>query len=343
MRYETTATSISWIPSEAVKGMTKLPFEMGVAHYDETPPEHLAPDDLEALREADRFRFANRLTAWIEVEDGELTGWGREGSGLIGSTTMHLGKRGATFSAIPLPDLAPEPEIDEGTIRFTQTAGGRTGVPAPRRVNRAPFVQISAPLAWTTLSVTMHADGSSEARITGASPFPRHWLYGDGGELIAKSGLIDFATWYRTAFGKHSPWGDEDTPALVTAVGSALERTLADQLMRGGAAPSIEKIKAGHSLVRQGDEGTDLFLLLDGVLIVDVDDRPVAELGPGALLGERAALEGGRRTSTLRAVTPCTVARATASQIDRQALVALSEDHRREDLGRGSPPDNVDR
>jgi len=343
MRHETTATSISWIPSEAVKGMTKLPFEMGVAHYDETPPERLAPGDLEALRDADRFRFANQLTTWIEVEDGEITSWGREGSGLIGSTTMRVGKRDATFGAVSLPDLASEPELGDGKVRFTQTAGGRTGVPTPRRVNRPPFVQVSAPLAWTTLAVTMHADGHSDIHITGASPFPRHWLYGEGGELVAKSGLIDFKSWYRTAFGKHSPWGDEDTPALVTAVGSALERALADQLMRGHAAPSIEKLKAGRPLVTQGDEGTDLFLLLDGVLIADVDGRPVAELGPGALLGERSMLEGGKRTATLRAVTPCTVARATEAQIDREALLALSQDHRREDVGRQGMSGPADR
>lgn len=343
MRYMTTATSLSWIPSEAVKGMTKLPFEMGVAHYDETPPERLGPQDLEALREGDRFRFANQLTAWIEVENGEITSWGHEGSGMIGSTTMRLGKRDATFGAVALPDLTPEPEVGPGTVRFVQTAGGRTGVPTPRRVTRPPFVQISAPLAWTTLAVTMHADGQSDVRIAGASPFPRHWLYGNNGELIAKSGLIDFRSWYRTAFGKHSPWGDEDTPALVTAVESALERALSEQVMRGRTAPSIEKIKAGRALIQQSDEGTDLFLLLDGVLIVDVDGRPLAELGPGALVGERAMLEGGKRTCTLRAVTPCTVARVTAAQIDRDALLTLSGDHRREDIRGAGPPSAVDR
>jgi len=341
MRHEATATSISWIPSEAVKGMTKMPFEMGVAHYDPAPPDRLAPEDLQALREADRFRFANQINGWIEVDDGRITGSGCEGGGLIGSTTMQVGKRAATFAAVALPDLAPEPEQGDGWVRFTRTAGGRTGVPAPRRVNRPPFVQVSAPLAWTTLSLTMHADGHSEARLTGASPFPRHWLYGADGELTAKSGLIDFRTWYRTAFGKHSPWGDEDTPALVTAVGSALERALSDQIMRGGQAPSIEKLKPGRNLVEQGDEGTDLFLLLDGVLTVDVDGRPLGELGPGALMGERAMLEGGKRTATLKAVTRCTVARATADQVDREALVALAEGHRREDLAGGpSPPEH---
>ena len=41
MRIESSVTSISWIPSEAVAGVTKVPFEMGVAHYDDPPPDHI--------------------------------------------------------------------------------------------------------------------------------------------------------------------------------------------------------------------------------------------------------------------------------------------------------------
>ena len=37
MRVESSVTSLTWIPSEAIKGMPKLPFEWGVAHYDEPP------------------------------------------------------------------------------------------------------------------------------------------------------------------------------------------------------------------------------------------------------------------------------------------------------------------
>ena len=74
----------------------------------------------------------------------------------------------------------------------------------------------------------------------------------------------------------------------------------------------------------------DLFLLLDGVLAVVVDGEPVAELGPGAILGERAVLEGGIRTATVRASTPCRVAVAQADQVDRVALAQLAEGHRRE-------------
>ena len=39
MRVESSVTSISWIHSEAVSGvMMKLPFEWGLAHYDQPPP-----------------------------------------------------------------------------------------------------------------------------------------------------------------------------------------------------------------------------------------------------------------------------------------------------------------
>jgi hypothetical protein len=329
MRYQSTTTSLSWIPSEAVTGMTKLPFDTGVAHYDATPPEVL--EDLEALRVADRFRFANRISAWIEVEDGKIVGHGQDGSGMIGSTTMRLGSKSTTITAFPLPDIQAEPEIGDGWVRFVQTAGGRTGVPTPRRVNHPPFVQVTAPLAWSTVALTLHADGRAEQELVGASPFPRHWLYDDSGKVVAKTGVIDFKKWYRNAFGKHSPWGDEDSPALVTAVETALERQLSEQVMKAGEKPDVRKVKKGKLLTEQGKPGDELFLLLDGVLAVEVDGEPLAELGPGALLGERAVIEGGLRTSTLRAVTRCTVACASGDRIDKAVLAEVAEGHRREE------------
>ena len=36
--------------------------------------------------------------------------------------------------------------------------------------------------------------------------------------------MIDFEEWYRKAFGNKTPWGDEDSPAVVTEVESGLER-----------------------------------------------------------------------------------------------------------------------
>jgi hypothetical protein len=331
MRIESSASTITWIPSEAIGGSAKLPFSLGMAHYDQPPPEVLdGPDTLEALRADDRFRFANHLTAWVEVVDGRIVDHGQSGQGTIGSTTMKVG-RSVTVAAVPFPDIAHTPEVGDGWVRFRHTGGGRTGVPAPRRVTRPPFVQITAPTAWTTVEITLHADGRAEVGLAGASPFPRHWVYDGAGKLALKSGLIDFKDWYRHAFGKHSPWGDEDTPALATVVETALERALSARIMRGGAEPKIRRVKEGKTLVEQGDEGHELFLLLDGVLAVEVDGERLAELGPGAVVGERAILEGGRRTSTLRALTLCKVAAAREVDIEPSALEELREGHRRED------------
>jgi CRP-like cAMP-binding protein len=101
--------------------------------------------------------------------------------------------------------------------------------------------------------------------------------------------------------------------------------------MRGDAKPKIKKLRKGRALTKQGARGDEVFLLLDGVLSVEVDGESLAELGPGAILGERAVLEGGLRTSTLRAVTKCKVAVAPSDRVDPDALAELSKGHRREE------------
>ena len=188
---------------------------------------------------------------------------------------------------------------------------------------------------WTTLSLTLHADGTAESAMTGASKFPRHWLYDDEGALTHKSGLTDFSDWMAVSFGPHTPWGDEDSEALVTAVETALEHQLSVQLMHGAAKPRVEKLPAGHVLVRQGEPGSEVFLVLDGVIRVERDGEWLAEYGPGAMLGSGRTWRAAPAPSTLVAVTPCRVASVDASQFDRSALVELSGGHRREDADRG--------
>ena len=328
-RIESSFTSISWIPSEAIEGMAQLPFELGVGHYDNPPPDVV--DDLESLHEAGAFRFANRLRAWIDVADGEIVGHGHAGRSYISQTLMRFGRTRIAFLPTAFPEIRPAPEVGPTSVRFVQTAGGRPGVPAPRLVRERPFFQWLGPTVWTTLSLVVEADGGSRGEMTGASTFPRHWLYDDAGVLVAKSGLIDFDGWYHTAFGVHTPWGHEDTPAFVATAETALERQLSTTIMRGGAKPRILELGAGEILFEQGDPGRRLYLVLDGVMSIEVDGEGVAEVGPGAVVGERSILESGVRTSTLRAVTECRLAEAEPDTIDRDALAALAAGHHRED------------
>lgn len=326
MRIESSVTSASWIPSEAVRGpLLKGTFDSGFTHYDDPLPDVI--DDLEALRSASAFRFANRLAAWVEIENGGIADAGYSGGGLMGSTTVQLAKVHATFEPVALPDIRQEPERTASSVRFVQTTGGRTGLPAPRRVKHPPFVQFRAPTVWTTLALTMRADGTSSFEVLGASKFPRHWIYDAEGKISAKVGLADFKDWYRDAFGKYTPWGNRDSKALVTAVETALERQLSVTIMSGGKKPAIRVLKKGKCLCEQGDPGAELFLLLDGMLSVLVDGEAVAEVGPGAILGEGAVLDGGFRSASLQALTDIRVAVAPADQIDRVALLKLKEQH----------------
>lgn len=328
MRIESSVTAISWIPSEAIEGLPKLPFEMGITHYDQPPPDSI--EELEDLRQTDRFREANELRAYIEVDDGRIVGYGHLGQGHIGATTVRVGPAAVRFPAVHLPDLQPEPEVTATSVRFVQTVGGRMGLPTPRPVPHKPFVQFWPAIAWTTLALTINADGTSSHELVGASPFPRHWIYDDGGKLVAKSGLVDFKRWFNDSFGERTPWGSYDSPALVSTVESALERELSTTIMRGGAKPKIRLLPAGETLVTQGEPGTEIYLLLDGILSVEVDGEVLGELGPGAIVGERAALEGGLRTATLRAATRIRVAVAEPSAVDAEALATLAAGHRRE-------------
>jgi hypothetical protein len=329
MRIESSVTAVTWIPSEAIEGMPKLPFELGVAHYDDPPPEEI--QNLDKLHEADAFREANELRAWIEVRDGQIVDYGHEGRGLIGVTRLKLGPGRVAFPAVKFPLIQPEPELGEGWVRFVQTAGGRMGLPAPRRVRGKPYFQVASASAWTTLQLIIYADGQSKGSLVGASPFPRHWIYDRDGQLVEKSGTIDFTQWYRESFGGNTPWGGEDTPAFATAVETELERSLSRSVMEGGGKLPRRRLERGETLTEQGAAEDDLFLLLDGVVEVDVDDKVIGEVGPGAILGERAALEGGARTATLRASTACRVAVIRPEQISPYELAELAVSHRREE------------
>jgi hypothetical protein len=336
MRIERSITTVSWIPSDSLSGMLKMGETLKVAHHDAPPPDTLGsePDRLlDELRANDGYRFSNRLRAWVEVDGGEIRSAGYSGGGRMGSTTLDLGVGAVTVAAVALPDLQVEVEHGDGWVRFRQTTGGRTGVPIPRPIRRPPFVRYHAPIVWTTLELTIHADGSHEGQLVGASPFPRHWVYDDAGALCAKSGLADLTSWLRDAAGSRTPWGKSDSAALVTAVETALERELSSTIMRGGVQPTVRRVKADTVLVEQGQPGDELYVLLDGVVAVDVDGTPIAELGPGAVLGERATLEGGLRTSTVRCLTPCRVAVAPVAAIDVERLSALAAGHRREAPG----------
>jgi hypothetical protein len=315
MRLDASTTAITWLPFEALDGVKAVPLELAVAHHDEPPPE-VVPD-LDELRRRDAFREANELSAWIEIDGGEIVDYGQSGRSLSGEGP-GFEVRQLSFAAVEFPVIQPEPELGQGWARFTQTAGGRIGLPVPRPVVGRPYFHIGAVSAWTTLELLIRADGTSEARVVAASPFPRHSLYGADGRLVDVLGALELE------FEEDTPWGDHETPAFATAVESELERRLAAAILREGSKLVRRRVPRGEPLVEQGRPGDELFVLLDGVLDVEVDGEVVAQVGSGAILGEKAVLGDGHRTATLRAVRSSRVAVIRADEISRRHLAAIS-------------------
>ena len=253
MRHESSVTAISWIPSEAIEGMPKLPFELGIGKYDEPPPDRLEEGDLERLRDEDRFREANLLKAWIEVDEtGRSSATARRVTGSSGRRRFGSASR-ITSRASPSRSSGRSPKVIDGnSVRFVQTVGGRAGFPAPRRVRGKPFFRDPLGDGLDDARADDRADGTSYHEVVGASPFPRHWIYDRDGNLVEKSGTIDFKGWYREAHGDNTPWGDEESDAFVTAAESAFERELSRDLMRGRRRPSGATLEPGRDARRAG-------------------------------------------------------------------------------------------
>ena len=90
MQIKRTATTISWIPSDSIPGLLRLPMEKGLMHYDPPPP--LTVTDLGPMRRRGEFRFANVLRAWIHVEGGKIRDYGYAGGVVMGLTPITAGR-----------------------------------------------------------------------------------------------------------------------------------------------------------------------------------------------------------------------------------------------------------
>ena len=262
-RIEGSVTTISWIPSEAVEGAYKAGFKLGVTHYDPAPPDDLGPDIDAALDElvaTDRLRFANHLRAWAEFDDhGGVVAYGHLGGGKLGATNVHIGTD-VCLGASAMPERRGEPETGPGWVRFTQTNGGRTGAPMPRPVRRAPFVQFKSPVAWTTLELTLHADGRVEGRLDRRLSLPpplglRHGRHAHRQEREHRlEGLGRYRLRQAHAMGRRGLTGVRDGCRDGARTGPLGPGDAWRQQARGAQAP------AGEVLTRQGDVGGELFL-----------------------------------------------------------------------------------
>ena len=77
-------------------------------------------------------------------------------------------------------------------------------------------------------------------------------------------------------------------------------------------------LPVGHALIKEGTEGYEGFVVLEGTVTVTRKGRKLATLGAGEVLGALALLESSLRSATVTCETECTVL-----VIDRQRFKQL--------------------
>ena len=74
---------------------------------------------------------------------------------------------------------------------------------------------------------------------------------------------------------------------------------------------------AGQMLIERGKPGTGLYVVVEGRIVVEAPEG-TRELGPGAVVGERALLsEDGTRSARVRALTYGKVLAVERAEVDR--------------------------
>jgi flavin reductase (DIM6/NTAB) family NADH-FMN oxidoreductase RutF len=93
-----------------------------------------------------------------------------------------------------------------------------------------------------------------------------------------------------------------------------------EQLQRLLAAGAERSFADGEPIVRTGEPGHELFVILEGAVRIERDGRPLGSLSAGELFGEVAVLDGRERTADVVADGP-----ARCLAVPREALRAAIE------------------
>jgi Cyclic nucleotide-binding domain len=102
--------------------------------------------------------------------------------------------------------------------------------------------------------------------------------------------------------------------------------------MRGADGPMRRagRVNAWTTIMAEGAAADGVVLVLDGMVQVEAGGTALAELGPGTVPGERASLEQGRRTATVRALTGCRIVSYLAADLPVADLRELTAGPNRE-------------
>jgi CRP-like cAMP-binding protein len=98
-----------------------------------------------------------------------------------------------------------------------------------------------------------------------------------------------------------------------------------DELSRIAALSRPHEIAEGTEVTRQGDEGLEFFVIVEGDATAAVDGDVVGTIGAGGFFGEMALIDGGERVATVVATTPMKVLVLDRHDFNEMLSIAMPE------------------
>ena len=166
-RFESSVIAVSWIPSEAIARSVEDPIRT-----EGHPLRPAAPGSDRGSRRPTQDGPFSRGERAAGVHRGRRRSDRGLRSPRSGSHRCHDRPRGAG-RVLPGCPPARHPTRAGGrrvVVQFVQTVGGRMGLPTPRPVPHKPFAQFWPSIAWTTLALTINADGSASHEVVRGEP-----------------------------------------------------------------------------------------------------------------------------------------------------------------------------
>src|SRR5262245_46567960 len=98
-----------------------------------------------------------------------------------------------------------------------------------------------------------------------------------------------------------------------------------DELARIAALSRPREVEVGTAVTRQGDEGNEFFVVVEGDASATVDGDEVGTIGSGGFFGEMALLDGAERVATVTATTPMRLLVLDRHDFNEMLAIAMPE------------------
>ena len=89
-----------------------------------------------------------------------------------------------------------------------------------------------------------------------------------------------------------------------------------EQLAKADSLLTDLRLPAARQLLAQGARSRELLIVVEGLVVVTKDRKPLAMLGPGDVVGEMGFLDGGRRTAAVETLTSVRLLVGNLAEVD---------------------------